>query len=216
MSHIAGGLPLFPVPRSYCRLCPTQIAISFPCHDGGDDDDHDYRHIFTFVLCTLSFVLYLVMMMIMKMMKMIIIILIPLSDQNCNILPSSCLHTILGHILQTPCNIIDRHFHSEETPIAIFKHSSFSPARLHRSQDVETPTSYQTRCKVVLSPSLSTCLKFNFNNNGVVWDLVLRLNCSNLFQAQNFLPVTKTFPEPTKLRKGIRSLGHKPKKTVKS
>ena len=145
--------------------------------------------------------------MIMKMLMMIIIILLPLSVQNCNILPSSCLHTILGHTLHTPHNIIDRHFHSEEIPIAIFKHSSFS-----RSQDVETPTSYHTRCKVVLSPSLSTCLKFNFNNNGVVWDLVLRLNCSNLFQAQNFLPVTKTFPEPTKLHKGIRSLGHKPKK----
>ena len=145
--HIAGGLPLFLVPRSYCRLCPTQIAISFPCHDGGDDDDHDYRHIFTFVLCTLSFVLYLVMMMIMmmmKMMKMIIIILLPLSVQNCNILPSSCPRTISGHILHTPCNIIDRHFHSEEIPIATFKHSSFS--LVHRSQDVETPTSYQTRC----------------------------------------------------------------------
>ena len=150
------------------------------------------------------------------MMKMIIIILLPLSVQNCNILPSSCPHTISGRILHTPCNILDHHFHSEEIPIATFNHSSFSPSRLHRSQDVEMPTSYHTRCKVVLSPSLSTCLKFNFNNNGVVWDLVLRLNCSNLFQAQNFLPVTKTFPEPTKLHKGIRSLGHKPKKTVKS
>ena len=106
-----------------------------------------------FHLCPLSYVIYLVMMMIMKMMKMIIIILLPLSVQNCNILPSSCPHIILGHILHTPCNIIDRHFHSEEIPIAIFKHSSFS-----RSQDVETPTSYQTRCKVVLSPSLSSPL----------------------------------------------------------
>ena len=57
------------------------------------------------------------------------------------------------------------------------------------------PALYLVKCKVL---PLSTSLEFNFNNS-LVWELVLGLNCHNLFPGQNFRSVTKTFPEPTKL-----------------
>ena len=55
--------------------------------------------------------------------------------------------------------------------------------------------------KVVLPPS--TCLQFNFNNS-LVWDLVLGLNCQNLFRGAKLSFRNKDLSGTNKTFTGIR------------
>ena len=117
---------------------------------------------------------------------------------------SPYLRTLPGHILDILMDIIPE-LVGEIFICTLCTENSLQYLKIHylalnltQIQLINTtqPSSSNAKLSSRLPPS--TCLEFNFNNS-LVWDLVLGLNCQNLFPGQNFLSVTKTFPEPTKL-----------------
>ena len=127
------------------------------------------------------------------------IILKPLSAQNCNILPShASTHPTSPHILGHLINIFIK------KRMVWWILPGIRPT-MRKSSDHDVLADITNLCiaeyKVVLPPS--TCLQFNFNNS-LVWDLVLGLNCQNLFRGAKLSFRNKDLSGTNKTFTGIR------------